>query len=284
MKLIQWNIQWCRGLDGRVDPRRIVESARGFADFDVLCLQEVAINYPALAGSAGEDQVAALSTFLPDYEPVFAAAIDVPGEHGLRRRFGNMIFSRYPVQQVFRHSLPWPADDDTPSMPRVAIEAVLDTPLGPMRVATTHLEYYSEAQRDAQIGRLRGLHAEACSHARARPSAQYEDGPFQRFARPVASILCGDFNVPKGPDDPMYQRLQRPIAPDVPRYLDSWKHLNPEAPHPPTFCVHEHAHGGTAYCCDFVFVSEDLAPRLKSIAIEADTKASDHQPVIVELE
>ena len=284
MNLIQWNIQWCRGLDGSVDPRRIVESARGFADFDVLCLQEVAINHPALAGGAGEDQAAVLSSLLPGYEPVFAAAVDAPGEHGVRRRFGNMIFSRYPVRQVFRHSLPWPAEDGVPSMPRVALEAVLDTPLGLLRVTTTHLEYYSTVQRDAQVGRLRGLHAEACGHARAKPSMEYSRGPFQPLARPLSSILCGDFNLPKGPADPAYERMQAPIATDVPRYVDCWTHLHPVTPHPPTFCVHEHAHGGAPYCCDFVFVSEDLAPRLKSVAIDIDTKASDHQPVIVTLE
>ena len=284
MNLIQWNIQWCRGLDGSVDPRRIVESARGFADFDVLCLQEVAINHPALAGGAGEDQAAVLSSLLPGYEPVFAAAVDAPGEHGVRRRFGNMIFSRYPVRQVFRHSLPWPAEDGVPSMPRVALEAVLDTPLGLLRVTTTHLEYYSTVQRDAQVGRLRGLHAEACGHARAKPSVEYSSGPFQPLARPLSSILCGDFNLPKGPADPAYERMQAPIATDVPRYVDCWTHLHPVTPHPPTFCVHEHAHGGAPYCCDFVFVSEDLAPRLKSVAIDIDTKASDHQPVIVTLE
>lgn len=282
MKLIQWNIQWCRGLDGRVDPRRIVESARSFTDFDVLCLQEVAINYPALEGSQGEDQVAALASLLPDYEPVFAIAVDAPGEHGVRRRFGNMILSRFPVRQVFRHSLPWPAEDDVPSMPRVALEAVLETPLGLLRVTTTHLEYYSQAQRDGQIGRLRGLHAEACGHARAKPAARYSSGPFLPFARPVASILTGDFNLPNGPDDPMYERLQAPIAVDVPRYVDAWTQLHPDTPHPPTFCVHERAHGAAPYCCDFVFVSEDLAARLQRVAIDADTKASDHQPVIVE--
>ncbi|MGE5088336.1 MAG: endonuclease/exonuclease/phosphatase family protein, partial [Candidatus Levyibacteriota bacterium] len=46
MKLITWNVQWCRGVDGRVDPARIVAEARRFADFDVLCLQEIADNYP----------------------------------------------------------------------------------------------------------------------------------------------------------------------------------------------------------------------------------------------
>ncbi|MGZ5216124.1 MAG: endonuclease/exonuclease/phosphatase family protein [Caldimonas sp.] len=55
MKLVTWNIQWCLGVDGRVDPKRIVDEARAFCDFDVLCLQEVAANFPALQGSAGED-------------------------------------------------------------------------------------------------------------------------------------------------------------------------------------------------------------------------------------
>src|SRR3989304_1853167 len=56
MKLISWNVQWCRGGDGRVDPARIVRVCREIADFDLLCLQEVAVNYPGLPGSAGEDQ------------------------------------------------------------------------------------------------------------------------------------------------------------------------------------------------------------------------------------
>ncbi|MGZ5241322.1 MAG: endonuclease/exonuclease/phosphatase family protein [Caldimonas sp.] len=66
MKLVTWNIQWCLGVDGRVDPKRIVGEARAFCDFDVLCLQEVAANFPALQGSAGEDQFALLAALLPD--------------------------------------------------------------------------------------------------------------------------------------------------------------------------------------------------------------------------
>ncbi len=64
MKLITWNIQWCCGVDGKVDPARIVTEAKRLADFDVLCLQEIADNFPhpRLAGSAGEDQFALLST------------------------------------------------------------------------------------------------------------------------------------------------------------------------------------------------------------------------------
>lgn len=46
MKLITWNIQWARGMDNRVDPARVVAHARQMTDFDVLCLQEVADNFP----------------------------------------------------------------------------------------------------------------------------------------------------------------------------------------------------------------------------------------------
>jgi endonuclease/exonuclease/phosphatase family metal-dependent hydrolase len=67
MKLITWNVQWCRGIDLVVDPARIVREAQRLADFDVLCLQEIADNYPdpRLGGSTGEDQFGRLAGLLP---------------------------------------------------------------------------------------------------------------------------------------------------------------------------------------------------------------------------
>jgi endonuclease/exonuclease/phosphatase family metal-dependent hydrolase len=35
---------------------------------------------------------------------------------------------------------------------------------------------------------------------------------------------------------------------------------------------------------DHIFVTKDLAPRLRSIAIDGENRASDHQPVSVVLE
>ena len=35
MKLLSWNIQWCRGVDGRVDAERVAREARAMADADV---------------------------------------------------------------------------------------------------------------------------------------------------------------------------------------------------------------------------------------------------------
>jgi endonuclease/exonuclease/phosphatase family metal-dependent hydrolase len=65
MKLVTWNIQWGCGLDGRVDLARIVATARAMADFDVLCVQEVADNFPALEGNDERDQFAELARLLP---------------------------------------------------------------------------------------------------------------------------------------------------------------------------------------------------------------------------
>ena len=59
MKLLTWNIQWGCGTDGRVDLERIVRTARGVADFDVFCVQEVADNgsCKSQAGAQGFDIV-----------------------------------------------------------------------------------------------------------------------------------------------------------------------------------------------------------------------------------
>jgi endonuclease/exonuclease/phosphatase family metal-dependent hydrolase len=274
VRLISWNIQWCRGMDGKVDPARIARVSRELCDPDVACFQEVAINYPALAGSAGEDQVAALSNAFPGYSVHFAPVVDVRDGAGARRQFGNLILSRLPVRQVFRHSLPWPADDPVPNMPRVAIEAVVEAPWGDVSVTTTHLEYYSAKQRTAQVARLREVHAERLGHARATPSTQYASGPFQPFARPAASILTGDFNMRA--DDPSVAELKKDFA-------DAWLEAHPGTPHPPSFGVFDAQFAKEPYCCDFVFLSRDLVPRLAAVRMDLETRASDHQPVIVEL-
>ena len=259
-------------MDGRVDPARIARVAKQLCDPDVACFQEVAVNYPALAGSAGEDQVAELAKAFPGYSAHFAPAVDVRDEKGARRQFGNLLLSRLPVRQVFRHSLPWPADDAAPNMPRVALEAVIEAPWGGVSVTTTHHEYYSAKQRASQVARLRELHAERIGHARATPSAQYKSGPFQPFPRPASAILAGDFNMRV--DDPSVAELKKD-------YADAWQVLHPGAQHPPSFGVFDSQFAKEPYCCDFVFVTPDLLPRLAAAEIDASTDASDHQPVIV---
>jgi endonuclease/exonuclease/phosphatase family metal-dependent hydrolase len=285
MRLISWNVQWCRGLDGRVDPARIVAEARALADFDVLCVQELADNFPAplLAGNDDGDQFAQLAALLPGYTMIAGIAVDHPGDGGRRRRFGNAIYSRLPVLQAFRWTLPWPADPGVPTMPRVAVEAVLDAPGGALRVITAHLEYYSQAQRSAQIEALRDLYAEGSGHARSGTATRAAEGPFRAYARPKAALVTGDFNLPAG--DPLHLRMQAPFADGTAPLVDAWSALHPGLAQPPTFCVHEpYAPGLAPYACDFAFVSPAARSRLSRMAVGSATRASDHQPLLVTLD
>jgi endonuclease/exonuclease/phosphatase family metal-dependent hydrolase len=93
MRLISWTVQWCRGMDGRGDPKRIAAEARRLADPDVICLQELARNFPDMEGTASEDQV--LELILEGYQGFFAPAVDIPEKKG-RRRFG-LILTRLPT-------------------------------------------------------------------------------------------------------------------------------------------------------------------------------------------
>ncbi len=281
MKLLSWNIQWGRGLDGRVDLARILRTIHQLGDFDVICLQEVALNFPGLPGSRGEDQVAELSAGLPGYTAIYGAATDVPDGRGGRSRFGNAIFSRLPVGQVWRHLLPWPAEPDTPSMQRVLVEAVVSADIGPLRVMTTHLEYYSQRQREAQIDAIRRLHAEACAMSARSPLAEEAGGSFEVFPRPTEAVLCGDMNFPASAPE-RAQILASFVDGTTPDFRDAWEVLHLGEPHAPTVGIHPVDFVNQPECFDFVFVTEGLASRLKAHGIEAATEASDHQPAWVE--
>jgi endonuclease/exonuclease/phosphatase family metal-dependent hydrolase len=278
MQVITWNIQWGRGMDGRVDLARIVAHARSMADFDVLCLQEVADNFPDLAGNDAANQFAALASLLPHHHAVEGVALDIRDEDGRRKRFGNMILSRYPVLEVLRHLLPWEADA-TRNMPRVLIEATVLAPFGPVRVMTTHLEYSSGLIRRAQVDGIREAHRLACTRV-ARPR---EPGPGTYVVPPTSrsAILTGDFNMK--PDDPTKQRISEAIPGGAPALFDAWSVARPDVAHPSSFCVYDQTYG-EPHCCDFVFVTEDLTARITRIAYDVATQVSDHQPVLLELD
>src|SRR5205814_2535348 len=144
-------------------------------------------------------------------------------------------------------------------------------PSGAVRVTTTHLEYYSSGHRAAQIERLRELHCDT----NLETSSGENEGPYRRQARPQSAIVCGDFNLP--PQDPLRACFTEAFVDRTPKLIDAWQALNPGKPHPHTFRVHEREEGQASYCCDYVFVTEDLAPRLRSIRVDGANQASDHQ-------
>ena len=290
MRLVTWNTQWCCGLDGQVSAQRIVAGAQALAGaqgFDVLCLQEIAQGYPRLQGAPG-DQPAELAALLPGYQLFFGAAVDEFGPEGQRQRFGNLIATRLPVAQVAHHRLPWPADAGLRSMPRLCTELTLLSPaLGAVRVMTTHLEYYSARQRMAQAQALHALHQQACALAAAAPLADDSGGPFQAKTHTPHAILCGDFNLEPG--SPEYAAITATEAPSGAAPLDNplcdaWPLVHGSQPHAPTFRLFDRSYGPEPVACDFAFVSQSLAPRVRQLQVDGYTRASDHQPLLLVLQ
>jgi endonuclease/exonuclease/phosphatase family metal-dependent hydrolase len=189
--------------------------------------------------------------------------------------------SRLPVRQVLRHSLPWPADPAKPSMLRVALEAVIETDVGPLRIVSTHLEFYSEKQRLAQVARLRELHAEACAHERQPAKAESQASPFADTARPASAIVCGDFN--SAFDGSAYRAMLEPIA-DAPAFVDAWTCAHPNEPRAATVGLYDRDQWPDGpFACDFIFVSEDLKARIAGCEADQSSRSSDHQPMWLEL-
>jgi endonuclease/exonuclease/phosphatase family metal-dependent hydrolase len=261
--VLTWNIQNGKGCDARFDLPRIASVIKAMGDADVICLQEIARHDPAFDN--GADQVARIAGLFADYTPIFGPTL-VRGE----RQYGNMILSRLPVLQSFNHLLPHPAEGGIKHMQRAALEVVVQAAAEPLRVMTTHLEYYSERHRLAQIARIREIQAEVEGNETTPP--KYATSPYDLVPRPSSLVLCGDFNL--APDDAAYKALFQPPL------VDAWRKLHPGKPDPATTGLHDRKQwpmGG--HCRDYFAVTTDVAARLRSCEMDAATDASDHQPL-----
>ena len=260
--IVSWNIQNGKGCDGRIDLARIARVVKAMGEADVVCLQEVARNDPEYQN--GADQAAELLQFFPGFTLHFGAALN----RGGHRQYGNMILSRFPILQSFDHLLPDPPAEK--HMQRQAAEVVLQTAAGPLRVVTTHLEYYAAKNRAAQIARLRELQAEVAA-GEAAPRKP-DSSPYDVVPRPSSLVLCGDLNLL--PDDADYRALF------APPFVDAWRHHRKSEKHPATTGLHDRQQwpmGG--HCRDYFAVTPDVAARIASIEMDAATDASDHQPL-----
>ncbi|QNA88819.1 endonuclease [Massilia sp. Dwa41.01b] len=282
-KLITWNIQSARTPEGGADVGQVPAALDRFSDFDILCLQEVASGFPARDGSPGGDQFAELTARFPGYTPMACVAVDTLAPDGSRQRLGSMVFSRYPVLQVLRHSLPWPSDPGVMSMPRCALELTLQTPRGLLRVLSCHLEYFSPLQRMAQVAQLRTLQREAVLHALHPRPGKGDAGAFAATARPVPAVFAGDFNML--PDSSEHALLLAPFTDGTPALRDAWHLVHPGRAHAPTVGLRDSNPGaGTPFTFDFAFVSSDLAPRVRRMAVDEARTGSDHQGLLLEFD
>ena len=292
MNILTWNTQWCCGMDGKVSVARIVQHALQMGEqgdaggLDVLCLQEIAVNYPGLQGRPG-DQLSELQTLLPGWQVFLGAPIDEFTAQG-HQRFGNVIATRLPVLQVQHYPLPMPADANMRCMQRMcSVVTVRDTALGPVRIMTTHLEYFSKRQRMEQAMALRDLQIQACALADAPPQPASDGTPYQTKPHTRHAVLCGDFNFE--PHEPEYAALSAPWSASEQgslqpgQWLNSWSVLHGDAPQPPTFRLLDRTWGAEPGACDLIWVSESLSEYVQAWRVDSSTQSSDHQPVMLTL-
>jgi len=269
--LLLCNIQAAKGVDGVTSTERIANVIKEFSNADILCLQEV-------MRTEDEDQVTELSAFFPEHMPIFGAAIDRLDSPG-RLQFGNMILSRLPVSQVVLHKLPQPAEPKSKHMPRQAIEIIVQYNDLPLRVTTTHLDFFAQNQRSAQIKYLTEHFQECCDRA-LQPSPPGGAKQFASLPETARSIYCGDFNLIVDSDDYQVVTSEAATSPLV----DCWRLIHKAQEHHPTCGIFDHVQWQEgAHCRDFFFVSQAIAQLVTGMSVEVQTAASDHQPLKITL-
>ena len=153
MKCVSYNIQYGIGLDKEYDVARIVEAVRGA---DLIALQEVSRNNP---NNQGRDMPAEIRGLLPDYFSVYGPSFEIDmGSHvkdgralDLRFQFGNMILSKTPILASRNILLPRRRSIAKMNFQRSALEVLVQTPLGPIRFYSTHLDHRSPDERLMQV-------------------------------------------------------------------------------------------------------------------------------------
>lgn len=289
MKIVTYNIQYGIGLDGKYDIGRIADAVR---DADVIGLQEVTRNNPK---NGMHDMVAELREALPDRFAVFGPNYEVDlGSRMVAGRavdvhfqFGNMILSRTPIRMSRNLLLPRSRSVDKLNLQRGALEALIETPLGPVRFYSVHLDHRDPLERERQVrfllDRALGYPVEG-----GALTGTVEMG-FPEPPHPDAFVLLGDFNMlfesreyelMCGRADhefgwPLSSRLAVDAArlsgshageenttwidPADPQNRSRWKRI------------------------DYVFTSAGLAGNVRSTRVDRRAVGSDHLPLWVEL-
>ena len=117
----------------------------------------------------------------------------------------------------------------------------------------------------------------------AAPPQPCDDGSaFQTKVHTPHAVLCGDFNAAG-----LRCRHRGHLSTSSVRrrehgFKDAWPLVHGSAPHAPTFRLFDTTYGADPMACDFVFVSAGLAPQVRNVQVDLHTRASDHQPVLVE--
>lgn len=282
MRFLSYNIQYGLGSDGRYDLARIAREIEGA---DVIALQEVERFWQR---SGDVDEPAVLASHLPGYHWVYGANLDVhAGTTELpnrRRQFGTMLLSKTPILSSRNFPLPKFGALTQHSIQQGALEGVVATPSGAVRVYSVHLSHLCPETRLPQIKVLLDIHTRAYAEGGAwcgghpDPAAGWTEGDMPPMPRDA--VFMGDFNCT--PESLEYERLIGPMTERFGRLVnrdglvDSWV----AAGHDEAAGA-SHPHGGRI---DYVLVTADLASKVRAAGVMDDALGSDHWPVWADLD
>ena len=289
IRVASYNIQFGFGQDGRYDLDR---TAGGIADADIVCLQEVTAHWRACNG---DDQPYQLSRKL-DMFAAHGAGFELDSSHrddrgrviNRRRSFGNMVLSKWPIIYSRSHSLnrpPTPLPNvffgPRTDLPRCAVESIIDIPNLPTRVMSVHLSHLPGKQRQVQVEALRTLTHLLPEEAQLWQRADRANEPWTqgRAAPPVVerTIIGGDFNFQ--PNDPEYAQMLRPF--NGRRLVDGWCCAWPSSQTRAATCAEQ---DGPDTTLDYIFLTAGWSEAVVHAEVRNDNDASDHFPLIVDLD
>lgn len=261
IRLMTYNIHYWEGMDGRVDIARVTEVIEHAAP-DIVGLNEVFHPYTA----QGEDQPV-LDQIADQLRMDFVFAAATYYRFGLREDgpltpYGNALLSRWPIRRAATTTLA--ADDHAP---RSLIAAEVETPSGPLRVLITHLDYLSEAIRLKQMDEvLRYAQGEHVLMGDFNTLVRGEYADFEEVRRRAAEIdgtpIVASEVLPsllaRGYTDAFAQAGEGPAL--------TWSAAEP------------------LMRIDYILLTPGLAPRLRVCRRVDEYMASDHMPVVAELD
>ena len=305
MKIVTYNIRFGLGLDQVYDLERIATEVDGA---DIIGLQEVE-RFWRRSGMVDQPQV--LGELLKGFYWAYCPAFDVDastanGDGSVlnrRRQFGPMMLSRWPIRSARTLVLPQLPAIELISMTTGALECVIETPQGPLRVYSLHLSALSPRERLLQIDTLLEMNKtiEHCgtvmmaagNHSNPAEAQHIVDLDWSNGEppqpKPVNTIFMGDFNSTEesaeyirfvGEADPIFGRVVHSDS-----FVDSWSvgretTGSPESwwPDPPDRLP------GHPLRLDYCFVSTALASKVNRCWVDTKAVGSDHRPYWVQFD
>lgn len=282
MLVCTYNIHYGVGADGRYDLARVADAV---AEADIVCLQEAVAGWPQ---NGFADQTAEIAARLNRYF-WYHGAMEADASEALedgrivnrRRSFGNAVLSRWPITWARGHLLPKTQLVERFDLQRGFVEASIAAPSGPLRLYSVHLSHVGVQQRLPQV---RALMEAVLAAERVGATWDGLGGSsfiFQepRPETPRSAIVAGDFNfTPTDPEYPLicgemsaYGRMGTSL-----HLSDAWTAAGNVEEGVESFPGEGRI--------DHLFVTHDLARRVRKAWIGHGVDASDHWPLFVELE